>query len=289
MIDFNLVDANGSVSVRSFKNAGLATRYANKNGLTVAKSISDTALVVIADEPTNIVDASDIDAVLLDLTASDVEPVEHKSLRDVALSFDDATVAAMREKIAKSFERRDVFEATKSDLSYQREKTRMLDAGVAVSRFFLALNIEPANVIERKVNSTGMFNAKALKKIVELARFAVTGDRRVEKVMLSFIACALLFDASNTGAAIGNNLNKSFLSNLQLDKIISDTDLAEYLADYQHKYMTGGKDTQSSQARNVLDVLGLGEIVNVDSRNRGGILINSDHDFYALFRDAFMN
>lgn len=251
--------------------------------------LTATALAIIADADTSLalVTDSDIDETLNSLAPNATD--ERKSLREVALGFSDSEVAVMCDKLRASFDRRDAFEATKTDLSYQREKSRMIGAQVSVARFLLALGIEPSDIIERKVNSTGMFNAKALKKIVELARFAVTGNTSVEKVMLSFIACALIFDASNANAAIGNNLNKSFLSSLSLDKIITDTELAEYMSDYQHKYMTGGKDTQSSQARNVLDVLGLGTIVNVDNRNRGGIAINSEHAFYQLFRDAFMN
>jgi hypothetical protein len=129
-----------------------------------------------------------------------------------------------------------------------------------------------------------MFNAKALDKITELAQFAVGHGATVQKVTLAFIACALAFDQ---GDAIDNKLNKNFLSNADVSRLVTDADLAAYIADYQHKFMTGGKDTQSSQVRNVLDVLGLGQIVSND-RARGAIIINADHAFFDHFRAELM-
>lgn len=211
------------------------------------------------------------------------------TLRDRANAFAQDAVDAMCAKIAKAFAQRDKFESG-AMLSYLREKERMLVTNkIAVARLFLALDIEPSNVILRKVSSNAMFNAKAFKKICELASFVCTGNTKIEKVMSAFIACALLFDERTAkGAAISNAANKAFLSNMKFDQIVQDVDLAAYLADYQHKFITGGKDTQSSQARNVLDVLGLGAIATADNRARGGVIINSQHEFYSLFRESFM-
>ena len=69
MIDFNLVDANGSVSVRAFANKSAATRYANKNGLTIATSVG--ALALIADTDVATLDTDDVDSVLASLDATD--------------------------------------------------------------------------------------------------------------------------------------------------------------------------------------------------------------------------
>lgn len=215
---------------------------------------------------------------------------EPLNIRDVALSFDDATVELKCEAIEASFDRRDIFEERNglnlddSASSYAKAKSKMLKASVAVARFLLALGIEPSAIIERQVAETKMFNAKALDKIVELAQFTVGYSSKVQKVTLAFICCALAFDK---GEAIDNKLNKSFLSNADVSKLVGDSDLAAYIADYQHKFMTGGKDTQSSQVRNVLDVLGLGAIVSAE-RSRGAIAINAQHIFYAYFRAAFM-
>ena len=210
-----------------------------------------------------------------------------KTFRDRCNAFDTATVDSMVAKINASLERRDNA-ANNGGGSYTKERAKVVANIGAVARFFLALNIEPSQVIERRVVASAMFNAKALKKVVELARFAVTGNKSIEKVMSAFIICALAFENRTDGAAISNRINKSFLSNLDFSKIVEDEELADYLADYQHAYISGGKDTQSSQARNVLDVLGLGEIVNCDNRSRGGIVLNNTHAFFADFCEAFI-
>lgn len=213
------------------------------------------------------------------------------SFRSLCASLNQNRVNLVVGKIKASFARRDVFEgdtANDSSSSYAKQRKMVLDNSQAVARFFLALNIEPANVIERKINANKMFNAKALKKIVELAKFSVTGSKKIEKVMSAFIVCSLAFDARSNNEAISNSVNKSFLSNLDFSKIVQDTELADYLADYQHSYISGGKDTQSSQARCVLEVLGLAEVVSCDNRYRGGVKIATDHLFYSDFASEFV-
>lgn len=213
---------------------------------------------------------------------------EIQTLRAKANAFAQPQVDAMVAKIKAAFTQRDKHEQG-SMLSYERERKRMIGSSIAVARLFLALDIEPSNIILRKVNSNAMFNAKALKKIVEIAQFVCGARSNIEKVLAAFIACALVFDErASKGDAIANTQNKAFLSSANFDKIVSDADLATYLKDYQHKFMTGGQDTQSSQVRNVLDVLGLGAITTANNRSRGGIAINSNHDFYQLFRNQFM-
>lgn len=297
MIDFNLVDANGSVSVRAFGNAGAAARYAKKNGLSVAKSvgalalIDDTATAIVATDDDNAIDASDVDAVLASLDATDATATETLSLRDRALAFSvsdvDATVTALRD----SFARRDDFEASNglslvADSSYVRERKRMLNNEIAVARFFLALAIEPCDVIERKVSSNAMFNAKALKKVTELAQYSVGVGQRLEKVTRAFIACALI--ATDRGHEnITNDVNRKFLNGSDFSALIKDAELIDYLRDQRHVAMTSGAETQSSQARNVLDVLGLGAIKSVQ-KNRDAIALHSDAPFFAMFRADFL-
>jgi hypothetical protein len=193
--------------------------------------------------------------------------------------------------IRASFARRDTFEgaaALNAASSYVKQREMVLKSANAVARFFLALNIAPQNVIERKVVGSKMFNAKALKKIVELANFACNGSKRIEKVMSSFIICSLRWSSMNGDSVISNKHNKAFLSSVKFSDIIADSELADYLADYQHAYMSGGKDTQSSQARCVLEVLGLGEVVACDNRYRGAIKIAAQHAFFDDFCDVFL-
>jgi hypothetical protein len=215
---------------------------------------------------------------------------ETLTIRDFALGFDEKTVENMIDDITASFDRRDAFEQKNGNdidyaSSYTRAKNNMLKSEVAVARFFLALNIKPSDVIERKVVENKMFNAKALDKVTQLARFVANAGADVQMVTRAFICCALAFD---NGEAIDNKVNKNFLTKTDVSKMVKDQELADYIAEYQHKYMTGGKDTQSSQVRNVLDVLGLGDIVSLN-RSRGAIALNSGHMFFAYFKARFMN
>jgi hypothetical protein len=215
--------------------------------------------------------------------------VETQNIRDIALAFDDSSVETMCEAIEASFDRRDAFEERNglnldSESSYSKAKAKMLKASVSVARFFLALDIAPSAVIERQVAENKMFNAKALDKVTELAQMVVGIGAKVQKVTVAFIACALAFDK---GEAIDNKVNKLFLSNNDVSKLVADAEIADYIRDYQHKFMTGGKDTQSSQVRNVLDVLGLGAIVSTD-RARGAVQINAKHLFFDHFRSIYL-
>jgi len=210
---------------------------------------------------------------------------------DIIANISDKRVKTMSEKIKESFARRDEFEganAQNSGSSYCVNRDKVLKNAVAVSKLLIALNKKPDEVIERHVNSSKMFNAKALKKIVELAQFAcgVRKVENIEKVMTSFILCSLKYSSDSDSDVISNSANKAFLSSVDLSQIVENEALAEYIADYRHAYISGGKDTQSSQARNVLDVLGLGEIVTCDNRHRGGIKVDSDNAFLRMVCDA---
>lgn len=298
MIDFNLVDANGSVSVRAFANAGLATRYANKHGLTVAKNngslalIDDATALVATDtdatDATDALDATDVDSVLSSLEPTDTETV---TLRDRALAYDTATVTVAVEALRDSFARRDSFEAANglslvADSSYVRERKRMLNNEIAVARFLLAIGVDATDVIERKVSSNAMFNAKALKKVTELARYVVGVGASLERVTRAFIACAII--ATDRGySAITNDVNRKFLNGSDFSALIKDADLIDYLREQRHVAMTSGAETQSSQARNVLDVLGFGTIKSVQ-KNRDAIELHTDAPFFAMFRGDFL-
>ncbi len=209
-------------------------------------------------------------------------------IRTIALAFDDATVETMCSDIEASFDRRDAFEMVNGlDIdatnSYTKAKAKMLKNSIAVARFFLAMNIAPSRVIERQVSVNKMFNAKALDKVTEIAAFVTGYGSKMQKVTSAFILCALAFD----GDAIDNKVNKNFLSSDDISKMVKDQDLRDYLDTYRHEYITGGKDTQSSQVRNVLDVLGVGEIVSLE-RARGGFKINAQHALFDYFRAAFL-
>lgn len=250
----------------------------------IAESDLDAVLAAIAPQTEPVIDiAPVIDAE----TVSETAPV--LNLRDRALAFAQTDVDAMIADIEASFARRDDFEgsaANDSASSYAKARKNMLANRISVARAFLVLDVSSANVIERKVVENKMFNAKALDKVTEIAGFICGNTSKFQKVTQAFIACAMFYSSKNDGAII-NRLNKNFLSNNSFDKLVSDKELADYLREYQHKFMTGGKDTQSSQVRNVLDVLGLAQIVTVE-RARGGIALNDTHEFYTLFHDRYM-
>jgi hypothetical protein len=213
------------------------------------------------------------------------------SIRDTALGFNNGVVGNMVKKLKASFERRDQFETSQGlsvleKNSYTVERDRMLRNSVAVARFFLALGLEPSAVIERKVASNAMFNAKALKKITELAQLVVGHGAKVEKVTRAFIACAII--ATEKGhATITNEVNRRFLCSADFSGRLADQDLIDHLDELRLRSMTSGAETQSSQVRNVLDVLGLGEIKSLD-KPRDAIVIDAQHAFYAFIRKIIL-
>lgn len=217
--------------------------------------------------------------------------IETTTLRETANGFSTQKVTAMTTKLEASFDRRDQFEAANGLAisgrnSYTVERDRMLKNKVAVARLFLALGIEPSAVVERKVAESAMFNAKALKKVTEIAQFVCGYGQRLERVMRAFIACAIVATDKNV-ATITNKVNVAFLGSSDLRGRLTDDDLIDHLDTLRHRAMTSGAETQSSQARNVLDVLGLGRIESVE-KPRDAIVIDRSNGFYAMFEDAFM-
>ena len=215
-----------------------------------------------------------------------------KTFAEICKSVTAKRVDAMVESIEASFARRDEFEGATADnsgSSYCVNRNKVLEHKHTVARFFCALGIKNAgDVIERKVNSNKMFNAKALKKIVELARFSQGGLKvtSVESVITAFIICTSALSRKNDGAALVNANNKAFLSSGDLSSFIEDEKLREAIEKQRHATISGGKDTQSSQARNVCDVLKIGSIVNEDSRYRGAFKIDHEHALVRMVESA---
>lgn len=212
------------------------------------------------------------------------------SFRDTANAFDVDMVNAMSESIDACFDKRNEFESVNGGLggSYLASRKLMLENKTSVARFFLALNVSASSVICRQVVEGKMFNAKALKKIVELARFTVSGSDKIEMVTKAFLACAIVSNRSGF-EVIPNIVNKAFISNLELtEKMVNSEELREALQQYRGKTVTGGRDTQSSQIRNVLDVLNIGAIVSSDTHSRGAIKVNADNGLVKLFEERFM-
>jgi hypothetical protein len=213
------------------------------------------------------------------------------SLRDRALAFSKQKVTATVKKIEESFARRDTFETSQGlniadKNSYTVERDRALNNKVALAMLCLALDVEPSSIIERKVAENAMFNAKALKKVTEIARFVCGHGEKLERVARCFIACAIV--ATDKGVdVITNAVNARFLNSDDLKAHVSDADLLENLDELRARHMTSGAATQSSQMRNVLDVLGIGSIRSID-KARDAIALDTSHGFIAMFRAQFM-
>lgn len=218
---------------------------------------------------------------------------EAPSFKDLALAFDQEAVDAMGEEIQASLDRRHAFELSQGltltgSTSWEKSKKQAEGAKIALARMFLALGIKPTNVFERRLVEGKMFNAKSIKKIVELAQFSCGLSGKLERVTRAFIACCLIADSKNPGEPITNAINARFLNSRDLGAWIKDQDILDNLDQLRHKSMSAGADTQSSQARNVLDVLGLGTVTKVE-RERDAVCINAAHPFYELFREKFMH
>ena len=210
-----------------------------------------------------------------------------QTLRERALSFSPQQIGGMTRKIADSLERREQFEIENGGVGNSGiyAKKGVLAADKAVAMFFLALGIDPKAVFERQLVEGKLFNAKSIKKVVEMAKFVTSKGEatRMEKVVQSFIACALLAtDKLGEDAVFTNDVNRRFLNSADLTQI-ADEELREAMDDARHKGMTTGAATQSSQMRNVLDVLGLGEVMKVN-RERDAVRIHADHPFFSHFR-----
>ena len=217
---------------------------------------------------------------------------ETKTLRDVALGFAEADVTAMIADITDSLTRRHSFESAGGTVltggsSWDKAVQQVNKSQVAVARLFLALGITPSSVFERRVVENKMFNAKAIKKIVEIANYVSGIGQRMERVTRAFVACALIASDKEPGVPVTNALNQKFLGSKDLGAYIKDPDILDNIDALRHKSMSTGAETQSSQARNVLDVLGLGVITGVD-RARDAIKVHLDAPFYAMFRKDFM-
>lgn len=203
------------------------------------------------------------------------------NIRATALEFSDKRVATMCKKIEESFERRDLFEASKGNNvsenasnGYCKTRKSYLANKVAVARLFLALNVDPSNVIEHSNNDASMFSVYALDKIREIAQFVTGQGASLQAVTKCFILCAL--KATRNGqSVITNEVNQRFLNSLDISSL-NDADLIEYIENNRHKSMSTGAATQSSQMRNVLDRLGCGEVVKV-VKPRDAVRVNANH------------
>lgn len=212
-----------------------------------------------------------------------------KSLRVRALAYSPQKIGAMVAKIRDSVERRHAFEKENGGLggSWLKAKEKIEANEPALAMTFLALNLDPKGVFERQLVEGKMTNAKSIKKIVEISQLLVGKPENIEQVIKSFITCAILAaDELGDEAPFTNDVNRRFLKKADL-KSIENADLRTAMEEAQHKSMTTGAATQSSQMRNVLDLMGLGEVCKVE-RARDAIRINAGHGFYDYFRNEVM-
>ena len=163
------------------------------------------------------------------------------SLRETALSFSPQQVGGMTRRINDAIARRDEFEAKNGGgKSWEDAKKGVAKAEKALAMFLLALDVDPKNIFERQLVEGKLFNAKSIKKVVEMAKFVTSKGEatRMEKVIQSFTACALLAaDKLGEDAVFTNDVNRRFLNSADLSQI-ADDDLREAMEDARHKGMT---------------------------------------------------
>jgi len=264
----------------------------NARKTRTARKVATKATVEVTNDDTNAIldalNATDAQAALvnLDYASQEIAPLDDAAptLRDMVNMVTVDEIKAKRLEIEVAFADRDGFEKDGA-LSYAKAKKDVLKNINNVARLLCALNVH-ASFINRVVNTGNRFNAKALHKVSEIASFACGDATRVQKITQAFVLCSMFY-SEKENAIIGNKVNKQFLSNASFDKMVKDSELADYIREYQHKFISGGKDTQSSQVRNVLDALNVARIVSVE-RARGGIEIFADHAFYGAFRDRYL-
>lgn len=214
------------------------------------------------------------------------------SLRERANGFSPQRVGAMVKKIHDSFDRRDAFEAAKGVAStgassYAKGRLAVMNNEASVARFFLARSIEPANLLERSLQSGDMFNAKALVKLVEIAAWSCGNTSKIQKVTKAFLACTVIMTKRGNDV-ITNTLNRKFLNSTDFSAVISDQETIDELSKQRHVVMTGGAPTQSSQVRCVLEAIGVADIVTTD-RARDSIALDVNDDLVTLFVADYMN
>ncbi len=256
---------------------------------------------VIAEEVDVIAALAELDALeptVIVVAAIDeeepAEPTEVKSMRETVVGYADEDVAVMVKAIDDSLDRREAFELAQGPVltgsSWDKARKQIAANRGGLARMFMALGVTPSAVFERQVVQGKMFNAKAIKKIVELAQYVgqpAATKPKLERVTRAFIACALLADQTNPGSPITNAVNARFLGRKDLACHIKDQDILDNIEDLRHRAMTTGAETQSSQARNVLDVLGLGRVTTV-TRARDAVVIDAEAPLFAMFRQDYM-
>lgn len=219
---------------------------------------------------------------------------ESLTLTERCAKVSKSALDAMTAKIQQQFDIRDAYETARGaplEGAYFTERNRMLSQGKTfantknleyVARLFVALQIDES-FINREVNTGNRFNAYALKKVTELARMVNKREQSLEKVTVCFLACSLAYVNKTKNSVLPNEYTKAFLSSVNLAALTGDSEIADVLADFQHKVMSGGKETQSSQSRNVAHALKYGAIGN----NRKTLTFDASSDILSVFADVY--
>jgi hypothetical protein len=134
----------------------------------------------------------------------------------------------------------------------------------SLARLFVAAQIDPHGYINQRWMSDAEMikrgfdpvsrthNLKAYKKTRELAEYLVSGSSKLEAVAKTFVAC--LIQASRFQDNLNRDTLYRFLSRLDVTHV--SPELAEAVAEFQAKHMTGGAKTQTSQMCLTLASLG---------------------------------
>lgn len=195
-----------------------------------------------------------------------------------SLNSNDSRVVAMVADIRAQFDKRDIQEATKPALSYNTERARMLANVDSVARLFVALDMSDASFINRTLHSGTQFNAKAFKKVTEIALSVCGINSKIERVTRAFFACTILL-AKAGKVELVNKTNQAFVDGARFEDELLDSELVAAINANRREHCGNSSATQSSQMRQIFEALNVAQIMP----GRHGLIVNRSSKLYQYF------
>lgn len=202
-------------------------------------------------------------------------------------------ITAMKKKIADAVEALREIKLAEGELSKDFRYCTEWNDTDAVARFFIALGISPKVYLlnkylpEAEVEKAGFAlnarscNLKAHKKLRETAEYILHGGKKLEDVVKTWTACAIL--ASRHTSVIPRRVCEMFLTAIDIAQV--SPDLAQAVEHYQAKHMSGGAPTQTSQMTLTLANLNAGSLVQ-DGRSKH-FALNPESEVIAALAERF--
>ena len=204
---------------------------------------------------------------------------------------------AMKDAIAQAFDAREEFElerngAVKKDVTIARTKWCATDA---VARALVLFGADANLMVNKSLQSDGngnektRANAKGLAKVAAFANALQTDHMSENAVFFSFVNGVSKLAAAG-GGQVSNNTQKMIISGQTLTGDTKKIFAKCGIDNIERKLsITTGKDTQSSQCRNLLVNLGVAEPYSLGrtDHERGLVIKDTDHWFFESVRAMF--